>query len=589
MRRSGAALCVVALLCAVAACAEAPALVTIAEGVIQHRHVHGDRWPVAVLLDGGSLLVDAGEAASGLEEVLGGVPVRWRLETGDRATGGGAPPGVALAPEGRPDAAAVRFRDRLELPGGAVVLALGRAATGGDAAVWLPGPRLLLAGDLVGPVAAIGVETDTEAWIGVLERLERLAPSVVVPSRGEAGGLELLAGRREALSALRAAVWSDLVAGREPGAIVAGRSAADLPPGLVGHVVDELSGRLPPRELLEEAGLREGPSPSRQDPGWTPPTRVAWRNLWPDRLATLQAVAPGLEIVPFTTAEEAVAAVAGADALIGLLTPEVLAAGKDLRWAQVPSAGVEDEVAIPGLAERGIVLTNGQRLASPVIAEHGMALVRALARRLDRALEAQGRGRWERAGYRGDGDLLRLRGRTLLVVGLGGIGSEVARLAHGAGMTVLATRSRGLEGPEFVAEVALAEDLGRLLARADVVVNCLPLTPETRGLFDREAFRLMPDHALFVNLGRGGTVVTADLVAALEAGELGGAGLDVTDPEPLPDSHPLWSAPNLIVTPHSAAISDAGRERLWLLFRENLRRFAAGEFLLSVVDLERGY
>jgi phosphoglycerate dehydrogenase-like enzyme len=255
----------------------------------------------------------------------------------------------------------------------------------------------------------------------------------------------------------------------------------------------------------------------------------------------------------------------------------------------VPSAGVEDEVAIPGLASTGIVLTNGQRLASPEIAEHAMALVRALARRLDRALELQSTARWERSGYRGEGDLLRLRGKTLLVVGLGGIGTEVARLADAAGMTVLATRNSSRTGPEFVAEVGLAEDLDEMLTRADVVVNCLPLTDATRGLFDRAKFRLMPSDALFVNVGRGGTVVTGDLIAALEAGELGGAGLDVTDPEPLPDGHPLWSTPGVIITPHSAAVSDAGWERLWLLFRENLRRFAAGEPLLSVVDIERGY
>jgi phosphoglycerate dehydrogenase-like enzyme len=429
---------------------------------------------------------------------------------------------------------------------------------------------------------------DSSSWIDVLERLERLAPAVVVPSRGPVGGAELLETRRSSLETLRATIWDDLTAGTMAETIVATRSAASSE-ALVHHLVEELSGVLPPRELLEDRGLRDGPSPTRSDPGWTQPRRVVWRNLWPERLASLQAVAPGVEIVPFTTEEEAVTAVAGADAVIGLLTEKVLTAGDELRWAQVPWAGVEDEVSIPGLAASGILLTNGQRLASPEIAEHAMALVRALARRLDRALELQSTTHWDRSGYRGDDDLLRLRGKSLLVVGLGGIGTEVARLAHGAGMTVLATRSSNRSGPEFVAEVGLAEDLDAMLERADVVVNCLPLTDETRGLFDRGRFRRVKQGALFVNVGRGGTVVTDDLIAALEAGELGGAGLDVTDPEPLPDDHPLWSTPGVVITPHSAAISDAGRERLWLLFRENLRRFAAGEPLLSVVDIERGY
>ena len=116
-----------------------------------------------------------------------------------------------------------------------------------------------------------------------------------------------------------------------------------------------------------------------------------------------------------------------------------------------------------------------------------------------------------------------------------------------------------------------------------------PHDSSTDKIADAAFFAAMPDGALFVNVGRGGSVVTADLITALETGEIGGAGLDVTDPEPLPADHPLWKAPNVIITPHSAAVSDAGRERLWLLFRENLRRFAAGDKLLSVVDVDRGY
>ncbi len=227
---------------------------------------------------------------------------------------------------------------------------------------------------------------------------------------------------------------------------------------------------------------------------------------------------------------------AGADAVIGLLTAEVLTAGENLRWAQVPWAGVEDEVAIPGLAASGVVLTNGQRLASPEIAEHAMALVRALARRLDRALELQSTAHWDRSGYRGEDDLLRLRGKTLLVVGLGGIGTEVARLANAAGMTVLATRNSSRTGPEFVAEVGLAEDLDGMLGRADVVVNCLPLTDATRGLFDRTKFRLMPSGALFVNVGRGGTVVTDDLIAALTGRDRSAAPGSTS---PIPNPCPL--------------------------------------------------
>lgn len=177
----------------------------------------------------------------------------------------------------------------------------------------------------------------------------------------------------------------------------------------------------------------------------------------------------------------------------------------------------------------------------------------------------------------------------MLVVGLGGIGTEVGRLADGAGMRVTAIRNSRRAGPPFVASVGLSEDLEAYAREADVVVNCLPMTPDTEDLFDAELFAAMKPTAFFINVGRGGTVDTDALVAALVSGEIAGAGLDVTDPEPLPEDHPLWKAPNLIITPHFAAWSNDDSDLRWLLFRENLRRFVAGEQLLSVVDPEAGY
>jgi len=137
--------------------------------------------------------------------------------------------------------------------------------------------------------------------------------------------------------------------------------------------------------------------------------------------------------------------------------------------------------------------------------------------------------------------------------------------------------------------VGLSEELPKLAAEADVIVDCLPLTSATAGLFDQRLFETMKAGAYFVNIGRGGTVVTEALVGALQTHRLGGAGLDVTDPEPLPAESPLWDMPNVIITPHSGGDSDGQQERLWLLFQENLRRFAAGDRLLSVVDKARGY
>jgi phosphoglycerate dehydrogenase-like enzyme len=174
-------------------------------------------------------------------------------------------------------------------------------------------------------------------------------------------------------------------------------------------------------------------------------------------------------------------------------------------------------------------------------------------------------------------------------VGLGGIGTEIARRAAGLGMRVIATRNSSREGPDFVDYVGLSHELEELAGQADVVVNATPLTAATTGLFDRDFFETMRPGSYFINVGRGKSVVTGDLIEALNSGRLGGAALDVQDPEPLPPGHPLWSARNIIITPHISAGSDEQMQRYWLVVRENLRRYTSGEHMLNVVDLQRGY
>jgi phosphoglycerate dehydrogenase-like enzyme len=182
-----------------------------------------------------------------------------------------------------------------------------------------------------------------------------------------------------------------------------------------------------------------------------------------------------------------------------------------------------------------------------------------------------------------------LKDRTLLVVGLGGIGTQLAERAHGLGMRVIATRASVAEKPAFVDYVGKPDELLTLAARADVVVNCTPLLPATLNLFNGKFFASMKPGGYFINVGRGKSVVQDDLVAALKSGQLAGAGLDVTEPEPLPADHPLWQLPNVIITPHIAATSDRVFARVFLLAQENTRRYVAGERLLSVVDTARGY
>jgi phosphoglycerate dehydrogenase-like enzyme len=338
--------------------------------------------------------------------------------------------------------------------------------------------------------------------------------------------------------------------------------------------------------LMAELGLKQGSVAARDLPGWRRPARVVVSRADSAVLTRLRAAAPGVEVVAAADGDALAEQLASAQVVIGLCSAEMLAAAPELRWIQTWWVGVEGCVSVPGLSERGIVLTNTQRTSAIPIAEHAVAMMMALARGLPAYARSQHSATWQDS----DGPTVReLTGATVLVVGLGGIGTEVARRAHGLGMRVIATRNSSREGPDFVARVGLSDELHAYAAEADFIVSAVPLTAETRGMFDQTFFHAARKGSYFINIGRGGTVVTDDLLAALNSGQLTGAGLDVTDPEPLPSDHPLWSTDNVIITPHVAADSDQQRERYVLLVAENLRRYVAGEALLNVVDIERGY
>ena len=339
--------------------------------------------------------------------------------------------------------------------------------------------------------------------------------------------------------------------------------------------------------LISELCLRASDVASRDLPGWTPPTRIVVAMSSAAELARFQVSAPGVALLAAAEGDALAEQLADADAYVGPCSQAVLDAAPRLRWMQHVWVGVEGCVGLSGFSERGIVLTNMQRTSAIPIAEHAIALTLSLTRGLPQAIRDQQSGTWDGRGVATG--MRELHGRTMLVVGLGGIGTEVARRAHGLGMRVLATRNSSREGPEFVERVGLSDELLTLAAEADVVVNATPLTAETTGLFDRAFFDAMKPGGYFISIGRGGSTVTADLMMALKSGRLAGAGLDVTDPEPLPADHPLWGLPNVVITPHVAAGSDVQDERTLILISENLRRYAAGEPLLNVVDVTRGY
>ncbi len=343
-------------------------------------------------------------------------------------------------------------------------------------------------------------------------------------------------------------------------------------------------------KLLQGLGLRESAIASRDMPGWQKPQRIVVRNMMgQDVAARFNAAIPDIEVVGVSNAREAVAAVRGAQVLIGFCDQAVFDAADRLHWVQVFWAGVEDCVGLPGMQAGDIVLTNGQRLSSPAIAEYTIGVMFSLMRNLDDYYESQIAHKWAPVYGAPAQSMGELSGRTMLVVGLGGIGSQVAQRAHALGMRVLATRNSRREGPDYIEYVGWSDEVLTLAQKADVVVNATPLTPQTRGMFDATFFEAMKPSAYFISVGRGQSTVSNDLVAALKEGKIAGAALDVTDPEPLPADHQLWSSPGIIITPHISAQSPETMHRVGALVAENLRRYVAGQPLLSVVDVKRGY
>lgn len=344
--------------------------------------------------------------------------------------------------------------------------------------------------------------------------------------------------------------------------------------------------------LIARFGLREDPTPVRERAGWTPPRRIVLHGpaAWAE---PLRAAAPGVPIITAPTPDSAARILGDADVYFGICIPAIVNAGRKLQWIQLWSAGADACAASIEASEQPILLTNAQALYGPQIAEHTMGFIIALARHLHTYRDEQRAQQWSHA----IGDprtvlglgIWELEGKNLLVIGLGGIGTEVARRAHALGMRVRATRNSSREGPEFVEYVGLADEAVTLAAWADVVVNSTPLTNETSGMFNATFFEAMKPSAYFINVGRGESVVTEDLVNALQERRIAGAALDVTSPEPLPPNHPLWTMPNVILTPHNAVASDLVLNRTLALAAENLRRYVRGDRLVSVVDVRRGY
>ncbi|MBI1918806.1 MAG: D-2-hydroxyacid dehydrogenase [Planctomycetes bacterium] len=333
-----------------------------------------------------------------------------------------------------------------------------------------------------------------------------------------------------------------------------------------------------------------------------------------ERLGAVRAAAPGLEILNAGDVAQARAAIEDADAFFGKLTPDLLAAARRLRWVQSPTASLEHYL-FPALVEHPCVLTNMRGLFSDVIADHVLGFVLMFARNFQHYFLHQLAHHWEpmggeaaRVGFAtGPGVVtaidrahLHLADATLGVIGLGAIGSEVARRARAFGMRIVAVDPRRSDRPPLtlpsppggegkgegiVAELWKPDELQRLLSASDFVVIAAPHTPRTEKWFRREQFQQMKPTAYLINIGRGAIVDLSDLTEALRADEIAGAGLDVFETEPLPADHPLWDmADRVLITPHVAGCSPRIAERHLAQLVENVRRFAGGEPLQNMVD-----
>lgn len=313
---------------------------------------------------------------------------------------------------------------------------------------------------------------------------------------------------------------------------------------------------------------------------------VSTMKLSPAEIEQIKKAGKNIELVVITDSKDP-KLFSDAEVIFGYGDGSMISQAKKLKWVQGLGAGVDNMPR--SLAEHPCVLTNMQRIYAPVIAETAIGLLLSLTRGLIQvSVPAFRERKWMQAPN--DVVLEDLYGKTIGIVGMGGIGSETARRLHyGFQMRVLATDAKPLPRPDFVEELHDPAWLMEMVPQVDVLMSAAPLTRETKGMFNAEVFRRMKPSAYFINVTRGGLVDQDALVSALKEKRIRGAGLDVATPEPLPPDSPLWTCPNLVITPHNSGQAPIRQARLIALIAENVRRYSNGLPLMNVVDKMKGY
>jgi phosphoglycerate dehydrogenase-like enzyme/glyoxylase-like metal-dependent hydrolase (beta-lactamase superfamily II) len=443
-------------------------------------------------------------------------------------------------------------------------LFMGHAHTAGDAVAYLPKHKILCTGDACvnGAYNFMG-HSDSASWVRALEKMQQLDVKLVCPGHGPLAGKDLLERQKRYFVELRQAVKKGLDASQTAAELA---ERIDLPwykewtgvkpPGdNVKHVYAEMTGTVAPWDFAEEFGVLEGPSPTKDSPGWKKPQRIVVASgLMPAKLDELKRVAPEVEFLPAKNAEAAARLAEGADAVLGFWSAEIANAGKGLRWVQT------DDVAVAGV-QGGPVVTNTRGVFGPPLADHVFAQLLSHVRK-------DGRG----------GELY---GKTMVVVGQSGSANPVARLAGAFGMRVRLVDGKLAEKPDYVFSLDPPTKLASLLPSADVVVVCCPVTNATRGLLGAKELAALKPSAYVIGVGRPGVLDPEALAKAAAAKKIAGAAVDLA--ERTSEKDPLRGLANVTITEH-AANSPEANERRWRLVRENVRRFAAGEPLLCVVE-----